>query len=577
MSQDHTSQPIASIEQDSGLSPFRVTIFTGASPQVVARLIDELRALCPGVVITGVLYHHRKPVPLPKRIKNFFKRIPKADYQRYVFSKTGQAVGRTFGKLGQRLVYFIHAAKPTELISPWELMDNTCKKAGCKLLESNNLHSSESLEFVELQQSDLGIVFGTPILKPSLFAQPKHGCVNVHQRKLPDYRGGGPVGLWEMLDQKNEIGVSIHRVTEGLDAGAIVAEDTITIQPYDTLRSLSLKAHVIAIDLLVKTVNDHINKRVEECPQVGEAKMFRAPKPWQMRKYEKQLAEIRPRFEINRDRPSWKLLVRSILFAPKLCLRNRRYRRERQFPVVSFFHHIVTDRPHFMGISTDVFIDHINFLKRYYRLLTIGEAVEVLKSDCSVVPAVLLTFDDGYRPNHLNLRAAMLATDFPAVLYLCSEHIEKGKPFEHDEPNGTFGFHPLNWDQVRDLKRWGYEIGSHTRNHFDCGSTNVEQLKDEIVTAGDEIEANIDEPVPTFSFPFGMEENISEEAVQIAAERYNVICSAYGGINYPSSIQRRHLKRCSHNSSLWELELAAQGILEISEPTHEPIEKLDQS
>ena len=69
------------------------------------------------------------------------------------------------------------------------------ESVGCSFKVTGDYHCEESLEFVRSLNADLGIVYGTRILKPPLFSIPRLGSINIHKRKVPDYRGGGPVGL----------------------------------------------------------------------------------------------------------------------------------------------------------------------------------------------------------------------------------------------------------------------------------------------------------------------------------------------------------------------------------------------
>jgi methionyl-tRNA formyltransferase len=68
-----------------------------------------------------------------------------------------------------------------------------CEKNGAEILIVDDIHSEPALDFVRRIDADLGLVFGTKILKPSLFEIPKQGSINIHKRKVPDYRGGGAV------------------------------------------------------------------------------------------------------------------------------------------------------------------------------------------------------------------------------------------------------------------------------------------------------------------------------------------------------------------------------------------------
>src|SRR4029077_9992783 len=161
---------------------------------------------------------------------------------------------------------------------------------GCTFRVTTDYHSEESLEFVRSLKPDLGVVYGTRILKPTLFTIPPLGSINIHKRKVPDYKGGGPVGLWELLDRQTEIGVTVHQVTEKLDAGAVVNSATIPIEPFDNLTSLALKAHVVGNDLLVQSVADYARGTLRLRPQEGTGRMFKSPTPQRLEQYRKDLA-----------------------------------------------------------------------------------------------------------------------------------------------------------------------------------------------------------------------------------------------------------------------------------------------
>ena len=76
-------------------------------------------------------------------------------------------------------------------------------------------------------------------------------------------------------------------------------------------------------------------------------------------------------------------------------------------------------------------------------------------------------------------------------------------------------------------------------------------------------------PTAHFSFPFGLPQNISAPAVEIACASYRNVFSAYRGGNFHADA-RRILKRVSFPHTLWELELQLQSVLtgEAKEPPH---------
>jgi peptidoglycan/xylan/chitin deacetylase (PgdA/CDA1 family) len=265
--------------------------------------------------------------------------------------------------------------------------------------------------------------------------------------------------------------------------------------------------------------------------------------------------------------------MRSALGLPLVAMRNWRARLRGRFPVTILFHHLVADRPHGLGISTEGFIRQIEFLRTFYGIVSMKDALASLVSGNVTAPTVVLTIDDGYRDNFLTLRAIREVLDVPMTLFVSTGIVSAGSRFPHDVRHGNEGFEPLTWDQVVRLRKDGFEIGSHTRTHFDCGSRDVARLRDEIVGSKQDLEEYLGERIEMFSFPFGLRQNMSPEAVAIAAQNYRYVFSAYGGNNFVSG---QHLKRWAQPNDLWELELMIQGMLEF-EPRKRVVETSDIS
>jgi len=66
---------------------------------------------------------------------------------------------------------------------------------------------------------------------------PPLGCVNVHASLLPKYRGGAPIA-WALIRGDTETGVTIMRITEGMDAGPMLLQRVIPIAPEDDAGTL---------------------------------------------------------------------------------------------------------------------------------------------------------------------------------------------------------------------------------------------------------------------------------------------------------------------------------------------------
>jgi len=98
---------------------------------------------------------------------------------------------------------------------------------------------------------DLGVVAAYGRIIPlRLITLPRLGMINVHASLLPRYRGAAPVHR-AVINGDAETGVTIMRVVQELDAGAVFATVTRPIGPDDTSDVVERDLAVLGADLLV--------------------------------------------------------------------------------------------------------------------------------------------------------------------------------------------------------------------------------------------------------------------------------------------------------------------------------------
>src|SRR6185436_11363783 len=151
-------------------------------------------------------------------------------------------------------------------------------------------------------------------------------------------------------------------------------------------------------------------------------------------------------FKAKRGRPIPKLLAKSALGLPATMLRNWRRRSNRSFPVMILFHHLVADRQHMLGMSTAHFLRQVEFLRTHYQVVSLRDAIGMLRSNTVSRPTVVLTVDDGYGDNFLTLRAIRERLDVPMTLFVSTEIMNNQGRFPHDARHGNEGWNPLTWD-----------------------------------------------------------------------------------------------------------------------------------
>lgn len=97
-----------------------------------------------------------------------------------------------------------------------------------------NFHYKASLDLIRQTAAELGILYGTNIVKESVFSIPKLGSINLHQGLAPFYRGG-PTVFWELFNGEKEIGITVHYVAAKVDTGDIILQKTAPLE-YDFSR-----------------------------------------------------------------------------------------------------------------------------------------------------------------------------------------------------------------------------------------------------------------------------------------------------------------------------------------------------
>jgi len=81
--------------------------------------------------------------------------------------------------------------------------------------------------------------------------------VNVHYALLPQYRGLAAV-QWGLINAERELGITIHVITNDLDAGNILYQDRVTADPGDTAADIYSKLNEIQHRVLGATVERYL-------------------------------------------------------------------------------------------------------------------------------------------------------------------------------------------------------------------------------------------------------------------------------------------------------------------------------
>jgi methionyl-tRNA formyltransferase len=79
------------------------------------------------------------------------------------------------------------------------------------------------------------------------------GCLNIHASLLPRWRGAAPIQR-AILAGDRETGITIMQMDAGLDTGAILLKNNLTIAPDDTTQSLHDKLSLLGAQSIVEAL-----------------------------------------------------------------------------------------------------------------------------------------------------------------------------------------------------------------------------------------------------------------------------------------------------------------------------------
>ena len=126
---------------------------------------------------------------------------------------------------------------------------------GLQLLHSAKVSTDETiLSLVQEQKPDFILVVDfAQMIKPPLIDLPPLGCLNIHPSLLPAYRGSAPIQR-ALMDGVAETGVTVFRLIDRMDAGAVLIQERLVIDHEDTTGSLIQKASALGSRALISYI-----------------------------------------------------------------------------------------------------------------------------------------------------------------------------------------------------------------------------------------------------------------------------------------------------------------------------------
>jgi len=143
-----------------------------------------------------------------------------------------------------------------------------------------DVHAAEVLERVRAVAPDLGVIYGAPILEPELFGIPPLGSLGIHHGRVPEYRGRKTT-FWEIYNGESVAGITVQKVSPGIDTGDVVRSGAVEIGRKGYGR-VWREVERVGCDLYLEAVLDFKRGTARPLPQdaaMPRGRLYRQPAP----------------------------------------------------------------------------------------------------------------------------------------------------------------------------------------------------------------------------------------------------------------------------------------------------------
>ena len=197
---------------------------------------------------------------------------------------------------------------------------------------------------------------------------------------------------------------------------------------------------------------------------------------------------------------------------------------------ILMFHRVNDHDSDCLSVRVRVFDEMLQILKNDYHVISLSELVNSVSAGREIEEGtVVITFDDGYKDNFSCAAPLLKKYGLPATFFITSRYIGTDRVFPWDQNNTSYNS-VMNWDEVRELCRMGFDIGGHTLNHVNLGIVPIDEARREIVESKQGIETEIGRKITSFAYPFGARDCIRDDIYPIIREAgFTCCCSGYGG------------------------------------------------
>lgn len=121
-------------------------------------------------------------------------------------------------------------------------IDEMAARHDSALHKTQDINDPRTIEWLHSQELDWIFIVGwSQIAKPDVLDLPRRGCLGMHPTLLPEGRGRASIP-WAIIKGLDKTGVTLFKLDEGIDTGALIDAVEIPVHRLETASSLYMKA-----------------------------------------------------------------------------------------------------------------------------------------------------------------------------------------------------------------------------------------------------------------------------------------------------------------------------------------------
>jgi len=196
------------------------------------------------------------------------------------------------------------------------------------------------------------------------------------------------------------------------------------------------------------------------------------------------------------------------------------------------------------------YCDFLEYFRKNCSMIRFEDSVEMIRqkrktNDC----LVSFTFDDGFEECYSVIAPALEEFKVNGCFFVCGNYINSDEIYMDNYNSKVVKVSnkkPMSWSQIQDLNSRGHIIGSHTLDHINMNTRDIEMVEFQLARNKQLIEKYTSGICDNFAVPFGQLKYINNETLSIAEKYHKFIFSTANYRSYFSfngrMINRRHVE-----------------------------------